>query len=66
MVKCSTPATVAVTFSQNQFLGAHVLYDKELLEKNNYQVDCIVANSGIANAATGTSSGFQPNHKNHI
>lgn len=46
------PCVYAGTFTKNVVKAAPVLWDKEILSKDNH-VHLVIANSGIANAATG-------------
>ena len=52
MIFSEFPAQVAGMFTSNVVKAAPVLYDMEIVESSPY-VQAIVANSGIANAATG-------------
>ena len=52
MVYSETPATVAGMFTSNVVKAAPVKYDMKIVETSPF-VQAIVANSGIANAATG-------------
>ncbi len=51
MIYSATPATVAGMFTSNVVKAAPVLYDMDIV-KNSPYVQAVVANSGIANAAT--------------
>ncbi len=46
-------ARCAAVFTKNLFQAAPIIVCKENLEKNNYNVQGVVINSGIANAGTG-------------
>ena len=53
MIFSDTPAVVAGMFTSNVVKAAPVLFDMEIVEKSPF-AQAIVANSGIANAATGS------------
>ncbi len=52
LIYSEAPATVAGMFTSNVVKAAPVLYDMKIVKESDY-VQAIVANSGIANAATG-------------
>lgn len=47
------PCAAAATFTQNAFAAAPVHYSKANLAQTKAQMQCVVVNSGCANAATG-------------
>lgn len=52
LVYSKEPARCFATFTTNQVQAAPVLYDKEVLSKNN-AINAVIVNSGNANACTG-------------
>ncbi|MDD4278229.1 MAG: bifunctional glutamate N-acetyltransferase/amino-acid acetyltransferase ArgJ [Candidatus Sumerlaeales bacterium] len=53
LLYADAPCVAAATFTQNAFAAAPVLYSKDALMNANNTAQCIVVNSGCANAATG-------------
>jgi len=53
MIASDTPCNVAAMFTTNKVCAAPVLVCKEILKKYNNTGQCVVINSGCANAVTG-------------
>lgn len=53
MIASDSPCNVAAMFTLNKVCAAPVLVCKELLKKYNNSIQCVVINSGCANAVTG-------------
>jgi glutamate N-acetyltransferase/amino-acid N-acetyltransferase len=53
LVRSDTPCTAAAIFTQNLFQGAPVLFDRKVLAAHRRNVQAVVINSKVANAATG-------------
>lgn len=53
LVAAEAPCSAAAVFTTNRVKAAPVVYDQEVLAKNNANMRAVIANAGCANAVTG-------------